>query len=156
MVDNCPLHCTAGKWAMQQLRGQNFAIFWHPLSPAWTVFIPWAWTKTDIFWPPPLILSLVRFSCVSYKNRLRVYLYSSCTLLSLGKVECPIWNKVGNFEGISPWAVLHWMTGLNQNLIRGTCVRILNRFVYYGRRVLRKLPADSGLSNYRVVTSEFS
>ena len=52
--------------------------------------------------------------------------------------------------------VLHWMTGLNQNLIRGTCVRILNRFVYYGRRVLRKLPADSGLSNYRVVTSEFS
>ena len=19
----------------------------------WTVFIPWAWTKTDIFWPPP-------------------------------------------------------------------------------------------------------
>ena len=23
----------------------------HP--PVWTVFIPWAWTKTDIFWPPP-------------------------------------------------------------------------------------------------------
>ena len=43
--------------AIQQLRGQNFAIYWHrppsgPL-PAWTVFIPWAWTKRDIFWPPP-------------------------------------------------------------------------------------------------------
>ena len=25
----------------------------HPLL--WTVFIPWAWTKTDIFWPPPLV-----------------------------------------------------------------------------------------------------
>ena len=25
-----------------------------PPNPAWTVFIPWAWTKTDIFWPPPL------------------------------------------------------------------------------------------------------
>jgi hypothetical protein len=29
-----------------------------PSPPAWTVFIPLAWTKTDIFWPPsPLILS---------------------------------------------------------------------------------------------------
>ena len=33
---------------IQQLRGQNFAIFDPPL-PAWTVFIPLAWTKTDIF-----------------------------------------------------------------------------------------------------------
>ena len=32
--------------------------FLPPPIPAWTVFIPWAWTKTDIFWPPPpLILS---------------------------------------------------------------------------------------------------
>ena len=41
---------------IQQLRGQNC----HFLTPptAWTVFIPWAWTKTNIFWPPPpLILS---------------------------------------------------------------------------------------------------
>ena len=37
---------------IQQLCRQNFAIFWPP-PPAWTVFIPWAWTKTDIFWPPP-------------------------------------------------------------------------------------------------------
>ena len=34
------------------IRGQNFAIFL-PSPPAWTVFILWAWTKTDIFWPPP-------------------------------------------------------------------------------------------------------
>ena len=29
--------------------------FCHFLTPppAWTVFIPWAWTKTDIFWPHP-------------------------------------------------------------------------------------------------------
>ena len=39
-------------WSIQQLRGQNFAIFC-PTPPAWSVFIPWAWTKTDIFWPPP-------------------------------------------------------------------------------------------------------
>ena len=33
-------------------------IFWLPPPLAWTVFIPWAWTKTAIFWPPPpLILS---------------------------------------------------------------------------------------------------
>ena len=25
-------------------------MFWPP-TPAWTVFIPWAWTTTDIFWP---------------------------------------------------------------------------------------------------------
>ena len=37
-----------------QLRGQNSAIF-SPLP--WTVFIPWAWTKTDFFDPYPLILS---------------------------------------------------------------------------------------------------
>ena len=37
---------------IQQLRGQNFAIFFPPFPPAWTVFIPWAWTKTDIIWPP--------------------------------------------------------------------------------------------------------
>ena len=24
-----------------------------PPTPVWTVFIPWAWTKTDIFWHPP-------------------------------------------------------------------------------------------------------
>ena len=41
---------------IQQLREQNFAIFW-PLPPparppAWTVFISWAWTKTNFFWPP--------------------------------------------------------------------------------------------------------
>ena len=38
---------------IQQLRGHIFAIFW-PLQCAWTVFIPWAWTKTGIFWPPLL------------------------------------------------------------------------------------------------------
>ena len=27
--------------------------FFDPPPPAWTVFIPWAWAKTDIFWPPP-------------------------------------------------------------------------------------------------------
>ena len=44
-----PLVSTFG--GIQQLRVQNFAIFWPP--PVWTVFITWAWTKTDIFWPPP-------------------------------------------------------------------------------------------------------
>ena len=39
-------------WGIQQLRGLNFAIFW-PTLPVWTVFIPWEWTKTDIFWPIP-------------------------------------------------------------------------------------------------------
>ena len=35
--------------SIQQLRRQIF------LTPphAWTFFTPWAWTKTDIFWPPP-------------------------------------------------------------------------------------------------------
>ena len=27
--------------------------FFTPSPPAWTVFIPWEWTRTDIFWPPP-------------------------------------------------------------------------------------------------------
>ena len=27
-----------------------------PGPPAWAVFLPWAWTKTDIFWPPPLLI----------------------------------------------------------------------------------------------------
>ena len=49
-----------------QLRGHStttwteFFHFLTPHPPAWTVFIPWAWTKTDIFWPPApsaLILS---------------------------------------------------------------------------------------------------
>ena len=35
---------------IQQLRGHNFAI---GEPNAWTVFIFWAWTKTDIFWPLP-------------------------------------------------------------------------------------------------------
>ena len=34
---------------IQQLRGQNFAIFWFPL--AWTGFISWAWKKADIHLP---------------------------------------------------------------------------------------------------------
>ena len=33
---------------IQQLRGHNFAIFLTPPPPAWTVFIPWVWTKTGI------------------------------------------------------------------------------------------------------------
>jgi hypothetical protein len=34
--------------------GTEFSNFWSlPPPPAWTVFMPWAWTKTDIFWPPP-------------------------------------------------------------------------------------------------------
>ena len=44
---------------MQQLGGQNFAIFWPTPLPAWTGFIFWTWTKTptphlvhvDIEWP---------------------------------------------------------------------------------------------------------
>ena len=44
------------KGGIQQLRGQNLSIVW-PLPPAWSVFIPWAWTKADIWHPPPLILS---------------------------------------------------------------------------------------------------
>ena len=37
----------------------EFCHFLPPPPPAWTVFIPWAWTKADIFvpLPPPLILS---------------------------------------------------------------------------------------------------
>ena len=31
--------------------------FCDPPTPAWTVFIPWAWAKTNIFDPSPLILS---------------------------------------------------------------------------------------------------
>ena len=31
----------------------EFCHFLTPPPPAWTVFIPWARTKTDIFWPPP-------------------------------------------------------------------------------------------------------
>ena len=41
---------------IQQLRGQNFAIV--DPTTTWTVFIPWAWTKTDIFLnslPPHLV-----------------------------------------------------------------------------------------------------
>ena len=46
----CPL--ARSLWGgIQQLRGQNFAILDPPL--AWTVFIHWAWTKTDIFDPFP-------------------------------------------------------------------------------------------------------
>ena len=43
---------TLSRMSLRQLRGQNFAIFW-PLPPAWTVFVPWEWTKTNIFRPPP-------------------------------------------------------------------------------------------------------
>ena len=33
----------------------TWTAFCHFLTPplAWTVFIPWAWTKTDTFWAPP-------------------------------------------------------------------------------------------------------
>ena len=59
-IHKAECNCTnnqIGQGGIQQLRGQNFAIFCPP-PPAWTVFIPWAWTKTDIVWPPPtLILS---------------------------------------------------------------------------------------------------
>ena len=34
---------------IQQLRGQEIVIFWPPPPPLWRVFIPWAWTKTDVF-----------------------------------------------------------------------------------------------------------
>ena len=45
--------------------------FFDPPPPAWTVFMPWAWTKTDIFWPPHLVhvviewppnITLIRFA----------------------------------------------------------------------------------------------
>ena len=39
-------------------RGQNFAIFW-PLTPAWAVFIPWAWTKTFFDPSPPYLVHVV-------------------------------------------------------------------------------------------------
>ena len=48
-----------GRYNMQQLGGQNFAIFWPTPLPAWRGFIFWTWTKTptphlvhvDIEWP---------------------------------------------------------------------------------------------------------
>ena len=45
---------------IQKLHGHNFAIFSpSPSTSAWTVFTPWAWTKTDIFWPPPHLVHVV-------------------------------------------------------------------------------------------------
>ena len=38
---------------IQQLRGPFFCHFFDPPHPAWTIFMPWAWTKTDIFDPLP-------------------------------------------------------------------------------------------------------
>ena len=38
--------------------------FFDPLPPsAWTFFILWAWTKTDIFWPPPPHLVHIVIEC---------------------------------------------------------------------------------------------
>ena len=51
---------------IQHLRGQNFAIFDPP--PAWTVFIPWVWTKTDIFLPPPPPSSCPRSYWMPYQR----------------------------------------------------------------------------------------
>ena len=49
-----------GLFTVTYLRGHStttwtkFCPFLTPSPPcAWTVFIPWAWTKTDIFWPLP-------------------------------------------------------------------------------------------------------
>ena len=63
---NCPnwKHIIYG--GIQQLRGQNFAI----PSPTWTVFIPWAWTKTDIFdpLPPHLVHVVIEWSLMHFKT----------------------------------------------------------------------------------------
>ena len=64
---NLPLARLGG---IQQLRGQNFAIFWPLLHPTWTVFIPWAWTKTDIFTPslPHLVHVVIEWPPNQYLN----------------------------------------------------------------------------------------
>ena len=43
---------------IQQLRGQNFAIFWPP-PPPWTIFIHWAWTKQTFLTTSPHLPHLV-------------------------------------------------------------------------------------------------
>ena len=60
---------------IQQLRGQNFTIFWPP-PPVWIVSLPWAWTKADISWPhvhvviewPPSQATIDRFLSRSQVN----------------------------------------------------------------------------------------
>ena len=56
-----------------QQYGQNFAIF--TPSSAWTVFIPWAWTKTDIILPSPPHLVHVVIKWPLTKSKQDLYRY---------------------------------------------------------------------------------
>ena len=45
--------CNTFYLSVQFSRGHSTTTWTEFCHPAWTVFIPWAWTKTYIFWPPP-------------------------------------------------------------------------------------------------------
>jgi hypothetical protein len=45
--------------------------FWPPPPPGWTIFIPWAWTKTGIFWslPPHLVHIVIECPPTPHKDK---------------------------------------------------------------------------------------
>ena len=96
---------------IQQLRGQNFAIF-DPPPLAWTVFIPW----------PPVDLYLISEKSIwknqVHRTRFLVYFerdfYCLCSLQKSISKSCRSLVKLLNGPLFKSWLSSHWITMMNE------------------------------------------
>ena len=79
--------------------------------PAWTVFIPWAWTNTDIFRPPPphLVHVVIEWPLKAYKTFLKIAEFcnnqETSTLYDVYNSQIVFWYGFKNSQFIhSYWA----------------------------------------------------
>ena len=104
---NCLVSCKSQLWHdevsfLADIRGHSattwteFCHFLNPPSPAWTVFMPWALTKTDIFWPPPPQLVQV---VIEWPLSIRLLLWSGASCWRMCQISygfhchVKLWNK---------------------------------------------------------------
>ena len=126
-------HRLLWRLSMIRVRGHStttWTEFFHFLTPppAWTVFLPWAWTKTNIFWPPPPSSCPRSYWMAPYMNFIEFWNYT-CSLFLITF----LWKKLPfctacNFSVrtlgyflkkneviFSPWK--HKKTGLKRNIL---------------------------------------